>query len=179
MAHLRPEEVGEEHVLLDVRSPGEFESESVPGSENIPLSKLSKRYEEFVGQGNLVLLCATGMRAEKARQILASRGVSAQVLEGGIKEWARRGLPTMTSESPRLSLERQVRIVAGTMVALGGFLAVLIHPYFALLSAMIGCGLVFAGITDTCGLALLLAKLPYNARGRAGDLCHSESRCRR
>ena len=161
---IHPHEVGSQHTLVDVRSPREFEAEKVPGARNIPLGDLEGHCESLSGSQNLVLLCASGMRAEKARALLAERGVVAQVLEGGVKEWSRQGLPLERGCSVGISLERQVRIAAGTLAALGGFLALLVHPWFAALSAFVGCGLVFAGVTDTCGMALLLAKLPYNTR---------------
>ncbi len=83
------------------------------------------------------------------------------VLDGGVNAWLAAGLPTVKG-TKRMSLERQVRIVAGGLAAVGGVLALLVNPWFAALPAVIGSGLVFAGVTDTCTMAMLLAKLPYN-----------------
>lgn len=167
---ISPLEVGDQHVLIDVRSPHEFATENMPGARNIPLGELEKRWEALVEQPNLVLVCASGLRAEKARAILAQRGIAAQVLEGGVKAWVQHSLPLQKGTPGGISIERQVRIVAGSLAALGGFLAILVHPWFAVLSAFVGCGLVFAGVTDTCGMAILLAKLPYNNR-RSQSCC--------
>jgi rhodanese-related sulfurtransferase len=164
-----PTEVRDEHVLIDVRSPHEFATEKVPGARNIPLGDLEEQCGVLAEQPNLVLVCASGMRAQKARDILAERGIPAQVLEGGVKAWAQHGLPLQKGMASGISIERQVRIVAGFLAAMGGFLAILVHPWFAALSAFVGCGLVFAGVTDTCGMAMVLAKLPYN--NRRGQSC--------
>jgi hypothetical protein len=83
------------------------------------------------------------------------------VLDGGVNAWIAAGLPTVLG-TRRMSLERQVRILAGGLVALGGILALAVNPWFAALPAFVGSGLVFAGITDTCMMGMLLAKLPYN-----------------
>ena len=157
-------EVEDSHTLVDVRSPAEFAAERIPGARNIPLAELEARCSTLTGSSNLVLVCASGMRAEKARAILAGHGLEACVLEGGLKEWNRHSLP-IEKAGGHISIERQVRIVAGAMAALGGALAILLHPWFAGLSVFVGCGLMFAGLTDTCGMALLLARLPYNTRG--------------
>lgn len=161
MKSLESSELSDAHVLIDVRSPKEFQSKKISNSVNIPLGRLEEDGPSLKGQDNLVLVCATGNRASKAYQILQDMGVEACVLEGGLKAWEG-GLEV--SEPVGLSLERQVRIVAGTLAAAGGFMAILVHPYWAALSAFVGCGLVFAGVTDTCGMAMILAKLPYNNR---------------
>jgi hypothetical protein len=83
------------------------------------------------------------------------------VLDGGLNAWLGAGLEVERGRK-RLSLERQVRIAAGSLAALGGVLALLVNPLFALLPAFVGSGLVFAGVTDTCGMAMLLSRLPYN-----------------
>lgn len=172
---LSPHDVSHQHTLVDVRSPREFESEKIPGSRNIPLAELEAHCAELATCDQLVLVCASGMRARKAQELLAQKGIAAPVVEGGLKEWSRAGLPVQKGLAPGLSIERQVRIVAGFMAALGGFLALWVHPGFAALSAFVGCGLMFAGITDTCGMAIVLAKLPYNTR-RAQSCCQMPER---
>lgn len=174
MRTLSAEQIQSSHRLIDVRGPREFAAERIAESQNIPLGELEAHVESLAGQENLVLVCASGLRARKAQEILERRGLNACVLEGGVREWVRCGLPVQKVASPGLSLERQVRIVAGTLVAVGGFMGVFVHPYWALLAGFVGCGLVFAGITDTCGMALLLAKLPYNRAGGA-SCCQQSS----
>ena len=163
-SHLRASEVERGHTLLDVRSPREFEAEKVPGALNIPLGQLENECESLGNCENLVLVCASGMRARKALDVLASRGIKAQVLEGGLKEWLRHGLPVERAPMVGLSIERQVRIIAGLMAAIGGALAVFVNPWFGALPAMVGCGLIHAGVTDQCAMAMILARLPYNTR---------------
>lgn len=170
---LSAEQVQSSHTLIDVREPREFAAERIAESQNIPLGQLEESLEALVGQENLVLVCASGMRARKAQEILERRGLIACVLDGGVRAWVRCGLPVRREASTGLSLERQVRIIAGTLVAVGGFLGAFVHPSWALLAAFVGCGLVFAGITDTCGMAIALSKLPYN-RAR-GSSCAPES----
>lgn len=88
------------------------------------------------------------------------------VLEGGIQAWDKAGLPLIRGRKT-ISLERQVRIAAGTLVLTGAILAWLVHPWFIALSGFVGAGLVFAGITDTCGMGMLLARIPWNNRKAA------------
>jgi hypothetical protein len=110
----------------------------------------------------LVLVCESGRRAAQAAAILKDKGFQdLTLLDGGMGAWSRAGLPIVEGRK-RLSLERQVRIIAGSIAASGGFLALLVDPLFALLPAIIGSGLAFAGVTDICGMAILLGKLPYN-----------------
>ena len=163
-SHLKASEIQRSHTLLDVRSPREFEAEKVPGALNIPLGQLESECGSLASCENLVLVCASGMRAQKAFDLLASRGIKAQVLEGGLKEWLRHGLPVERAPMVGLSIERQVRIIAGLMVGIGGALAVFVNPWFGAIPALVGCGLVYAGVTDQCAMATMLAKLPYNTR---------------
>jgi rhodanese-related sulfurtransferase len=150
--------------LLDVRTPGEFASVHVSGSYNVPLDTLAEHGRE-IGENvtePVVLVCQSGRRARQAEDALKSTGMrSLHVLDGGLTAWLAAGLPVVRGRG-RVSLERQVRIVAGALAATGGVLAILVHPMFALLSVAIGSGLTVAGITDTCAMAMLLAKLPYN-----------------
>ncbi len=174
--NLRSTEITSDHCLIDVRTPHEFAERKIPGSLNVPLGSLSDELEQLSGRENIVLVCAAGTRAEKARSILDKRGVKAQVLEGGIAQWKNATLPLELGEPQGLSLERQVRIVAGTLVAAGSTLALLVDPRYAIASGLIGCGLVFAGVTNTCGLAMLLAKLPYNRRSANPKKCSAGMR---
>lgn len=150
--------------LLDVRTPGEYESVHIRGAYNVPLDRLGEHGPELRAQVQdpIVLICQSGQRAQRAEAALQASGMpNLHILDGGMNSWLGTGL-TVERGKKRLSLERQVRIAAGSLAALGGLLALLVNPLFALLPAFVGSGLVFAGITDTCGMAMLLSRLPYN-----------------
>jgi rhodanese-related sulfurtransferase len=159
-------------LLLDVRTPVEYEEVHVPQARNVPLNRLQP--EEFNASNGapdtqpVYLVCRTGVRAAKAAEKFMftgqNRGV---VIEGGTQAWIEAGLPVTRGTVKVISLERQVRIAAGSLVLLGVVLGWLVHPAFFGLSAFVGAGLVFAGMTDFCGMGLLLAKLPWNNRSRA------------
>lgn len=164
MNHIHSHEIDDKHILVDVRTPGEFHSEKIPHSRNIPLDELSSQVDSLKNHENIVLVCASGNRAKKACEALTEQGIAAGILTEGLKGWKASGKPTELSESGAISLERQVRIVAGGLVATASLLALFVHPYWAAMAAFVGCGLVFAGVTDTCGMAMMLAKLPYNKK---------------
>ncbi|HET7710539.1 MAG TPA: rhodanese-like domain-containing protein [Thermoanaerobaculia bacterium] len=151
--------------LLDVRTPGEFESAHIAGAYNVPLDALPEHAAEIAADPHteFVLICQSGARARKAEDALRTSGlVRLHVLDGGMNGWVAAGKPVRFGPK-RMSLERQVRIVAGAIGALGALLAMSVSPWFAAVSLFVGLGLVFAGVTDTCAMATLLAKLPYNA----------------
>jgi rhodanese-related sulfurtransferase len=154
--------------LIDVRTPAEFGEVHVSFARNLPLTELEPA--QFAGRHAsepLYVICRSGSRANQACQKLASAGVANVVnVEGGTQAWEQAGLPVKRGQKA-ISLERQVRIAAGTLVATFGVLAVVVHPYFALAAAAVGAGLIFAGVTDTCGMALVLARMPWNQAPRA------------
>ncbi len=153
--------------FLDVRTPGEFESDHIRGAYNVPLDALGERAAELSSSLSdpVMLVCQSGQRAGQADAMLRQAGMAnLHVLEGGVNAWLAAGLPTVRG-TKRMSLERQVRIVAGGLAAVGGVLALVVNPWFAALPAFIGSGLVFSGVTDTCTMAMLLAKLPHNRPG--------------
>ena len=110
----------------------------------------------------LYLICRSGSRGQKAcEKFLACGYDNAINVEGGTQAWIDAGLPVVRGQS-RVSLERQVRMAAGLLVLIGALLSYFVHPYWAALPAFVGAGLVFSGITDTCGMGMLLAKMPWN-----------------
>jgi rhodanese-related sulfurtransferase len=150
--------------LLDVRTPGEYESAHIPGAYNVPLDTLGEHAAEIRATVDepVVLICQSGARARRAEEALKDCTMTnLHVLEGGMNGWVAAG-QAVNRGPVRLSLERQVRIAAGALAASGAALALLVDPLFALLPAFVGSGLVFAGVTDTCGMAMLLSRLPYN-----------------
>jgi rhodanese-related sulfurtransferase len=164
MNQIHSQDVDDEHILVDVRTPGEFHSERIANSKNIPLDEFEEHIDSLAEHDNLVLVCASGNRAGKACQMMANRNLDAFVLKDGLKGWRNARRQVEKSQSGAISLERQVRIVAGTLAATGGLLALFVNPYWAAVPTFVGCGLVFAGVTDTCGMAMLLARLPYNRK---------------
>jgi rhodanese-related sulfurtransferase len=156
-------------ALLDVRSPVEFAEVHVPQARSIPLDDINPR--ELAGSGQIrkdqqvYFICRTDQRATRAAEKFAKEGFAHPVVvEGGTLAWIEANLPVKRGKTKVVSLERQVRIVAGSLVLTGVLLGWLVHPGFVGLSAFAGGGLVFAGITDFCGMGLLLAKLPWNTR---------------
>ena len=150
--------------LLDVRTPGEFDAEHIAGAYNVPLDLLGEHGPEIRAAiaDPVVLICRSGQRARKAEQALRNAGMSnLHVLDGGMVAWISARQPVRRG-SPRMSLERQVRIAAGALTATGGLLALFVNPLFAAIPAFVGSGLVVAGATDTCLMGMLIAKLPYN-----------------
>jgi len=159
--------------LVDVRTPVEFDEIHADGARLIPLDQISVdrlRGEVGVTAGRRIyFICRSGQRAAQAAQQLASAGIDdASVIIGGTMAWESEGLP-VTRGRAAMSLERQVRIAAGSLVLLGVLLAWVVHPWLIGLSAFVGGGLVFAGITDTCGMGMLLAKMPWNQRRTANN----------
>jgi rhodanese-related sulfurtransferase len=155
--------------VLDVRTPVEFAEVHVPQARNVPLDGLNPTALAGSGQASknrpVYLLCRSGQRAAKAAKRFASEGFAEPVvIEGGTLAWIEANLPVVRGKTGTISLERQVRIVAGSLVFIGVALGWFVHPGFFGLSAFVGAGLVFAGVTDFCGMGLLLAKLPWNTR---------------
>ena len=156
------------HVnLLDVRTPVEFAEVHVPQARNVPLDELDPK--ALLASGRLTngepvyLLCRSGSRATKAAEQLEKAGhEQTVVISGGTLSWIEAGLPVDRCAVKVISLERQVRIAAGALVLTGVLLGWLVHRGFFALSGFVGAGLVFAGITDFCGMGLLLAKAPWN-----------------
>jgi glyoxylase-like metal-dependent hydrolase (beta-lactamase superfamily II) len=148
-------------LLVDVRTPLEFESERIEGALNIPLDQLDARVEEIAEPAEVVIVCRTGVRATIAAESLARAGRRARVLDGGMLAWRRARLPVREGRK-RLAVDRQVQLIAGSMVLTGVVAGILVSPWFLGLAAFFGAGLTFAGATGTCGLALALMKLPWN-----------------
>jgi glyoxylase-like metal-dependent hydrolase (beta-lactamase superfamily II)/rhodanese-related sulfurtransferase len=155
-------------LVVDVRMPAEYRSVHLDRSLSMPLDEIGRRRAELPRDRDMVLVCRTGARARLAAGQLTD--LRTRVLEGGIAAWQEAGHPVVIGEA-HMSLERQVRILAGAMACAGGGLAVTLSPWFGLLPAFVGAGLVYAGVTDRCGMAMLLAKLPYNRGGSNSGTC--------
>jgi rhodanese-related sulfurtransferase len=149
--------------LLDVRTAGEFEAVHIRGAYNVPLDTLGEHAEQIRRVDEpVVLVCQSGARARRAEEALQRAGMpNLHVLDGGVNGWVSAGRPVQRG-STRISLERQVRILAGGLVAAGALSALVLSPLFALVPAAVGSGLVFAGVTDSCAMGMALSRLPYN-----------------
>ena len=150
---------GQTLTLIDVRTPVEFEQLHVEGACLIPLDQLAPQ------ETPLCIICRSGNRSRAAcEKLLASGHPNVMNLEGGVLAWEKAGLPVVRGTGKMLSLERQGRIAAGSLVLLGIVLGAITHPALYAISAFVGAGLVVAGATEWCGMALLLARMPWNRR---------------
>lgn len=151
--------------VIDVRTPVEFREVHANCAANVPLDSIKPKQIMTARNGTadqpLYVICRSGNRSTKACQKFIDAGYTNVVnVEGGTGAWDAAGLPVVRGKKA-MSLERQVRVAAGFLVLLGTVLG-FFQPYFLALSAFVGAGLMFAGITDTCGMAMLLAKMPWN-----------------
>ena len=155
----------DEFDLIDVRTPVEFRECHAASARNVPLDELDPRriMEQCQAQKQkLFVICKSGARGAKACQKFADAGIVDVVnVTGGTEAWVQAGLPVVRGQKA-ISLERQVRIVAGSLVLVFSILAIGMNPLFAIGSGFIGAGLAFAGVTDTCGMGMLLARMPWN-----------------
>ena len=149
-------------VVVDVRSSGEFATGHVPGAVNIPLEQLQSRSGDLPSHQQLVFTCESGRRALIACELLNDDLREVAVLSGGTASWRGSGYPVVRSAASAWSLERQVRLAAGLMVFVGTVLGVVLNPLWLILPAFAGAGLMFAGLTNICGMAAVLAALPWN-----------------
>lgn len=150
-------------VLLDVREPAEFLAESISSALNVPLSSLtSDSLRSFEGK-TVVVHCQSGNRSKQASQKIGGSGLSVKDLEGGITGWKKAGLPTETAGATRsLPLMRQVQLTIGVFVLAGTTLSYFVSPMFLIIPLIMGAGLTNAGLTGWCGLAKLMATMPWN-----------------
>jgi rhodanese-related sulfurtransferase len=162
--------------VIDVRTPAEFREVHSTLARNEPLDALNPAAimaaRHRGADQPLYIICRSGNRSGKACQQFIKAGYTNVVnIEGGTNAWDEAGLPVVRGRKA-ISLERQVRISAGFLVLPGVLLGFVVHPLFMGLAAFVGSGLIFAGITDTCGMAMLLAKLPWNQL-KTGNSCNS------
>jgi rhodanese-related sulfurtransferase len=156
---------GRKVELIDVRTPVEFREIHIPFAQSVPLDRLDAATiaKERTGNANpLFVVCHSGSRAKQACEKLIAAGcANVIVVEGGTMAWNQAGLQVIRGKKA-ISLERQIRIVAGSLVFSGVLLGSLVHPYFFGLSGFIGLGLIFAGVTDICPMAMMIARMPWN-----------------
>jgi rhodanese-related sulfurtransferase len=158
--------------VLDVRTPGEFETVHITGAYNVPLDLLREHRDEIRAHldEHVVLVCRSGQRAAQAEETLRKAGLgNVHILDGGMNAWEAQGF-SVNRGAQRWDLERQVRLVAGSIVAIS-ILASIFVPGLKWVAFGIGAGLMFAALSNTCMMGMLLAKLPYNR----GPSCDAQS----
>jgi rhodanese-related sulfurtransferase len=168
---------GQAVELIDVRTPVEFREVHVSFARNVPLDGLEAAKPAAGRNGAsepLYVICRSGNRSKQACEKLLAAGYTKVInVEGGTQAWDEAELPVVRGQKA-ISLERQVRIAAGSLVLVGAVLGYFAHPYWIGLAAFVGAGLVFAGITDTCGMGMLLARMPWNQIPKSPS-CGSQS----
>ena len=162
----------QEVLVIDVREPAEYAAEHIAGAKLIPLSVFDPANLPHESGKKLVLQCQSSKRSAQAAQKMLNAGFEEVIhLQGGLPAWKAAGYPTEVNKKAPISMFRQVQIAAGSLVFLGTTLGAFVSPWFLILSAFVGAGLVFAGVTNTCAMAMLLAKLPYNRQAvRTGEI---------
>ncbi len=151
--------------LIDVRESSEYLGEHIPEAQLLPLSKFQPEQVSLIQGKEIIIYCQSGNRSHQVAQKLVNSGFTEfRQLAGGITAWKQSGYPTKINKNAPISLMRQVQIVAGSLVFSGTVLGAFVSPWFLMLSGFVGAGLVFAGLTNTCAMGMLLAKLPYNQK---------------
>ena len=173
------ERTSKDPVYIDVRTPQEFESVHISGARNIPLPDIHKYVDELKTLSQerpILLVCRTQNRVKIAYEYLTNNGLTnCEILDGGITAWLAQGKPVIKGQQ-RISLEGQVRAIAGGLILIGVALGFMVHSGFFVLPAIVGAGLLHAGLTDSCLMGMLLSKLPMNRiqnsrspNGKKGD----------
>ena len=155
-----------EAVLVDVREPAENQAESIAGATLLPLANVSKQTLPETYGKKLVIHCRSGKRSSNACEKLLAEDPNLEIynLEGGISAWAGGGHSVQTSNGFFLPLDQQVQLTIGSCVLLGSLLTYFVSPFFAIFTGFFGAGLTFAGLTGFCGLAMVMAKMPWNQK---------------
>lgn len=162
--------------LIDVRSPVEYEEVHADRARLVPLDRLDPQAVMASRQGPMeepvFVICRSGGRSAKAVEAFHAAGFhNVFSVAGGTAAWEKAGLPVVRGESRVISLERQVRIAAGLLVIIAVALGYFVHPVLFALAGIVGAGLVFAGVTDTCGMGMMLARMPWNQGRCEGSSC--------
>ncbi|HRH40841.1 MAG TPA: rhodanese-like domain-containing protein [Pyrinomonadaceae bacterium] len=162
--------------IIDVRERAEFAGGRISEAKSFPLGELEKRAVEFDRTKPIFVICRTGRRSLKAQKKLNGLGFNNVInVKGGFEAWKKEGLPFERDENAPWALERQVRLTAGLLVFVGVLANFFIHPYFIWLAGFIGLGLIFAAVTDTCAMGMILAKMPWNKQSSAEANCGYET----
>jgi rhodanese-related sulfurtransferase len=149
--------------FINVCTPAEYKEKHIEGVRSVPLDEISSRVNEFKGKQTVYVHCRSGRRADQAIATLQSLGVTAELVnvEGGIMAWSEAGLPTH-SHTERMPIMQQVLLAGGLLILIGLFLSWFVNPMFIVITLFVGVGFTFAGSTGWCGMAYILAKMPWN-----------------
>jgi rhodanese-related sulfurtransferase len=163
LRNLLKEDRAADTLVLDVRTAAEFQQERIIGVTNIPLDELEKHVDKLRDYKHIYVHCASGNRSGQACQRLHHIGLDNIVnVDGGMQAWKSAGFPVFSKPGIAMPIGQQVQLAAGSLVVIGVLLALLVDPNFILLSGFVGAGLMFAGVSGTCTLGLLLARMPWN-----------------
>ena len=170
---------GREVDLIDVRTPVEFREVHVTFARNVPLETLNPQSVQAARGSRqsepLYVICRSGSRGKQASEQFMAAGIAQVVnVEGGTMAWEQAGLEVVRGKKA-ISLERQVRITAGLLVVTGAGLGFFVDKRWIALSAFVGAGLVFSGVTDTCGMGMILARMPWNQVPAPATVCMSNN----
>lgn len=162
-----------EAVIVDVREPAEHAAENIEGATLIPLAGISKSKLPDSKGKKLVIHCRSGKRGTTACERLLAEDPSLEIynLEGGLSAWAEAGHAVKTSGKFFLPLDRQVQLTIGLGVLIGSLLTYFVNPLFVILTGFFGAGLTFAGASGYCGLAMVMAKMPWNQSSGCTTSC--------
>lgn len=162
----------EKYTIFDIRTPQEFAREHVPSSINVPMDQLeSFDFSKFKDK-NILFMCRSGLRTRNATHIISAKNFSqASCLEGGLERWKEAGLPVEKNTKVPIDIMRQVQIITSSMIFIGLFGFAILSKYFLILPLIVGVGQMVAGITGFCGMAKILALLPFNNLSKATPTC--------
>lgn len=156
MSLIHPKDIMETSHIVDVRNPDEFSQEHIPGSRNIPLAQIGT-YAKQLHHASVILTCRSGRRAAEAKAFLEAQGCTdLSLLAGGLQGWKAAGYPSQSFKKG-YSLTQQVQMITGSMILVGAF----VKPLW-FLAPLAGIGLLTAGLTNTCLMAAILSKMPWN-----------------
>ena len=151
-------------VLIDIREANERAREQIPGAQHLPLSALTNEDAKVVEAPAVIFHCRSGMRTKSNAEALRCKAGNADAyfVEGGLDAWKKAGLPLITDRSKPIEIQRQVQIAAGSLALIGTLLGSFVHPAFLFIPGLVGAGLTFAGLSRFCGMAIMLARAPWN-----------------
>lgn len=151
-----------DEILVDVRENFEFKGKHIQGAKNIPLGTVKEAVDKLKSIGTVYVHCASGNRSSQACSILETAGVNVVNIEGGMNAWETAGFDVIDSGKHVIPIIRQVMIVAGVLVLVGVVLGTWVNPWWYVLSAFVGGGLFFAGVSGICTMSYILSKMPWN-----------------
>ncbi|MGQ0540417.1 MAG: rhodanese-like domain-containing protein [Blastocatellia bacterium] len=152
-------------TIVDVRESAEYAGGRIAGAKLMPLDQIGIRHTELDHSKPIYVMCRTGRRSVVAQKKLKALGfINVINVMGGFEAWKKEDLPYERDEKAPWAIERQVRFFAGLLVFTGVLLSLFLHPFFIVLSGLVGFGLTFTALIDWCGMGLLLAKMPWNRR---------------